>query len=288
MKLAIDSYCFHRFFGEVYPGLQEPPPRPMTVWDFLRRARRLGVAGVSLESCYLPADDEAFLGRLRDTLDESGFERVWAWGHPRGLCSGTNRAAARDLVRHVAVARRLGAKVMRIVGGSRHTRPPRWADHKRQLVKMLRGLVGPAEEHGVVLAMENHIDLRAHEMAEVITAVNSPWLGVCLDTGNNLRLFEDPVAVAKTLAPWARATHVKDLGARGGDPKDFAFWPSMPLGEGLVDLPAVLGILRRAGYRGLLAIEFDFLHPDYQEDRALTKSVRYLRELVNGKPAQAR
>jgi len=60
-----------------------------------------------------------------------------------------------------------------------------------------------------VLAMENHIDLLADEMAEIITTVNSPWLGVCLDTGNNLRLFEDPVVVAKTLAPWARATHIK-------------------------------------------------------------------------------
>src|SRR5436309_1234057 len=239
MKLAIDSYCFHRYFGEVYPEIQQAPRRRMTVWDFLRRARRLGVQGISLESCYLPVEDVAFLARLRDTLDEMGFERVWAWGHPRGLCSGTNRAAAKDLVRHLNVARRLGASVMRIVGGSRHTRPARWAEHKRQLVKMLAGLVGPAEENGVVLAMENHIDLLADEMAEIITTVNSPWLGVCLDTGNNLRLFEDPVVVAKTLAPWARATHIKDLGARGGDPKQFDFWPSMPLGEGLVDLPAI-------------------------------------------------
>lgn len=288
MKLAIDSYCFHRYFGEVYPELQEPPSRRMTVWDFLRRAKQLGVAGVSLESCYLPVEDDVFLGRLRDTLDELGFERVWAWGHPRGLCSGTNRAAAKDLVHHLTIAKRLGASVMRIVGGSRHTRPPRWAEHKRQLVKMLASLVGPAEEQGVVMAMENHIDLLADEMAEIITSVNSPWLGVCLDTGNNLRLFEDPVVVAKKLAPWARATHIKDLGARGGDPKDFAFWPSMPLGEGLVDLPAIVGILRRAGYRGLMAIEFDFLHPKYEEGRALTQSVRYLRELLHNKAAKGR
>src|SRR5205085_9932366 len=121
------SYCYHRYFGEVYPGLQTAPKRKMTVWDFLRRAKRLGVEGVSLESCFLPADDERFLGRLRDTLDEYGFERVWAWGHPDGLRSGTDRVAAKDLVQHLGVARRLGAKVMRIVGGSRRTRPERWS-----------------------------------------------------------------------------------------------------------------------------------------------------------------
>jgi hypothetical protein len=35
MKIAIDSYCYHRYFGEVYPGLQQPPDRALTVWDFL-------------------------------------------------------------------------------------------------------------------------------------------------------------------------------------------------------------------------------------------------------------
>ena len=74
MKIAIDSYCYHRYFGEVYAGLQHPANRTMTVWDFLRRARRLGVGGVSLESCFLPADPD-FLRRLRDVLDENGFER---------------------------------------------------------------------------------------------------------------------------------------------------------------------------------------------------------------------
>jgi hypothetical protein len=78
MKIAIDSYCYHRYFGEAYVGLQPAADRAMTVWDFLRRAHRLGVAGVSLESCFLPCDGD-FLRRLRDALDGYGFERVWAW-----------------------------------------------------------------------------------------------------------------------------------------------------------------------------------------------------------------
>jgi len=76
---------------------------------FPPRARQLGVQGVSLESCYLPVGEEPFLARLRDTLDEMDFDRVWAWATRQGLCSGTNRAAAKDLVRHLGIARRLGA-----------------------------------------------------------------------------------------------------------------------------------------------------------------------------------
>jgi hypothetical protein len=57
LKTAIDSYCYHRFFGEVYPQ-QPAPSRRMTLEDFLRRAHELGVDGVSLESCFLPDVEE--------------------------------------------------------------------------------------------------------------------------------------------------------------------------------------------------------------------------------------
>jgi sugar phosphate isomerase/epimerase len=280
MKVAIDSYCYHRYFGEAYAGLQQPADRTMTVWEFLRRAKRLGVAGVSLESCFLPCDAD-FLLRLRDTLDEYGFERVWAWGHPNGLHSGTDRQAARDLVAHLAHARTIGAGVMRIVGGNRRTRPASFAQHRRRLGGMLEKLLPAAQDHGVVLALENHIDLTADEMVDLIRTVDSPWLGVCLDTGNNLRMHEDPLVVAAKLAPLARATHVKDIGVRPGDPKDFAFWPSVPLGKGLVDIRRVIELLREARYEGLLAIEVDFLHPEYgDEDRAVAVSVKYLKGVL--------
>jgi sugar phosphate isomerase/epimerase len=282
MQPAIDSYCYHRYFGDHYPW-QPPAARSMTIWDFLDRAKELGVAGVSLESVYLPADDD-FVRRLRERLDELGLERVWAWGHPRGLCSGTNAEAAADLVKHLGIAKSLDAKVMRIVGGSRQTRPASWEVHRRQLTAMLRPLIDVAEKHGIVLAMENHIDLLADEMAELMSKINSPWLGVCLDTGNNLRMFEDPLAVAAKLAPWTRATHIKDLFVLRGNPREFSFWPSVPLGRGLVDIGKVLGYLGQVNYSGLLAIEVDFLHPDYgEEDAAVAESVEYLATLLGAK-----
>jgi hypothetical protein len=70
-------------------------------------------------------------------------------------------------------------------------------------------------------------------------------VGVCLDTANNLRLCEDPLVVAEKLAPFTRATHVEDVWVRAGDPKDFSFWPSVPLGRGLVDIARVVGLLKK-------------------------------------------
>lgn len=276
MKLGIDSYCYHRYFGEWYPGLESDPGRRITVWEFLERARGYGVHGVALETAFLPQPDSGFVARLRDDLD--GLEVVWAWGHPHGLGSGNAPQAAEDLLSHLEVAARIGAKVMRICAGGRRTRPRSWTEHKAKLVPILRRLIGPAEEHGVVLAIENHIDLLADEMVELITTIDSPWLGVCLDTANNLRMLEEPLAVVAKLAPFARTTHVKDVVSRPGDPKEFASWPSVPLGKGLVDIPEVLRLLRQANYSGLLALEIDYLHPAYgDEEDAIAQSLQFLR-----------
>jgi sugar phosphate isomerase/epimerase len=77
---------------------------------------------------------------------------------------------------------------------------------------------------------------------------------------------------------------VKDIGARrGADPRSFAFWPSVPLGEGLVDLEAVLRLLFQAGYGGLLALEIDYLDPAHGEDEesAIRRSLAWLRQTVH-------
>ena len=48
MKVGIDSYCYHRYFGEVYPDQGDPGVR-WTFQDFVNRAAELEVDGVSLD-----------------------------------------------------------------------------------------------------------------------------------------------------------------------------------------------------------------------------------------------
>lgn len=286
MKIGIDSYSYHRYFGEWYAGLQEDSGTRWTVMDFLDRAVALGVDGVSLECCFLPTDERS-TEALRAALDERRLEPVWAWGHPNGLRSGADHEAARDCARHLAIARQLGAKVMRICAGGRRTRPASWGEHKRALVDLLLPLTEAAERQGVVMAVENHIDLLADEMVELVETIDSPWLRVCFDTANNLRMLEDPAEVARKLVPYASATHIKDVTAQRGDPRSFAFWPSVPLGLGLIDLPAILELLRQRSYDGLLALEIDYLAPAYVaagEDAAVADSVAWLRAQVEKHP----
>lgn len=281
MQIAIDSYCYHRYFGEVYPGLERSPDRRMTLDDVIDRAIAFAVEGVSLESFMLDdASPERLVG-LRRKLDDAGLARVWAWGHPDGLASGQRPEALEDLFAHIEVANALGAGVMRICAGGRRTRPAAWADHRRDLLPLLQRAAERAEARGVVLALENHVDLLVDEMLELLAAVDSPALGVCLDTANNLRLLEDPMAAIEALAPHARATHLKDITAFRGDPRTFGFWPSVPLGRGLIDIPRTLRLLRRHDYRGLLALEIDYLHPAHgDEESAIATSLDYLRRTL--------
>jgi len=65
-----------------------------------------------------------------------------------------------------------------------------------------------------------------------------------------------------------------------GTPKDWFFWASVPVGDGIVDIPAIAQILKDSGYKGVLAIEIDCLKEGYDdEDKAVEKSVKYLRSL---------
>ena len=152
-----------------------------------------------------------------------------------------------------------------------------------RLSRMFREAVKVAEEYGIRMAVENHIDFTADEMLRLLTEVNSPWLGINFDTGNFLRLLDDPVKGMAKLAPYVYATHIKDLRVQKGVAADeWYFFSCTPVGDGVVDNYKLVQLLSDTGYEGLLAVEIDFLHPDYDanEDEAVRRSVAELKRLA--------
>ena len=119
-------------------------------------------------------------------------------------------------------------------------------------------------------------------MLELLRAVNSPWFGMNFDTGNFIRLLDDPLRGMELLAGYVYATHIKDLRVRKGAPADaWYFFNSVPVGDGIVDNERLARLLAEAGYQGFLAVEIDFLHPDYpDEDAAVEQSVKELRRIA--------
>jgi sugar phosphate isomerase/epimerase len=250
MKVGIDSYCYHRYFGEVY-GNQQKPARSMGYEDFLRRAAQLKVDGVSLETCFLANLDESYLKGLKEIIDGGNLEVVVAWGHPQGFEGGKKPEAAEDLRKHFTTCRILGASVMRVVGSSLDYRNDPHGPQIERLTKIFRECAKMASDEGVRLADENHFDFTAGEYLGLMEAVGSPAFGMCFDTGNCLRNGDDPVAGARRLAPYVFATHTKDVTAQyGWDPRDWMFFSTVAVGDGLINFPALVGELEKAGTAG--------------------------------------
>ena len=282
MKVGIDSYSYHRFFGEVYPN-QQPAPKHYTIDTFLDRAKQLECDGVSIESCFLPNFDSSYLKTLRGKLDDYGFDRVYAWGHPDGLEAGRNEQAKHEMLQHIDHAVALGAPVMRVVGSSLMFR---FQPHEPQLEKLatwFKEAAALAEKKGVKLAVENHIDYNADEIKWLVDAVHSDHFGVNLDTANFLRVLDDPVEATKKLAEHVYATHVKDLRpVKGVNVKEWYYFSSVVAGTGLIQIKEIAEILNQSGYRGFLAFEEDMPHPDYEgeEEKMIEESIRYLKGIT--------
>jgi sugar phosphate isomerase/epimerase len=282
MKVGIDSYCFHRFFGEVYPE-QPTPDIQWTMGDFLDFAKELGVDGVSLESCFFPSMDKEWFLDLKAKLDDYGFDRVYAWGHPDGLEAGNNRDAYDDMINQIPNAKLIGADVMRVVGSSLMFRLEPHQPQLDILSEWFKEAVKVAEANDIKLAMENHIDYNSDEILWLIEEVDSPYFGVNFDTGNFLRLLDDPVDGMEKLAQYTLATHIKDLKPnKDAKVTDWYFFSSTPVGDGLINNEKLAQLLRDADYKGFLAVETDFLHPDYNYDEplAISRSVTELKRIA--------
>lgn len=283
MKVGIDSYCFHRFLGEVYPD-QDKPENPMKMKDFLTRAKELKVDGVSLETCFLESLEKPYLEELNAMLNEYGFERVWAWGHPDGLERGKNPAAFNDMKKMIPLTRTIGAKVMRVTGSSHMFRHENHKEQIDRLIVQFKEAVKIAEDYDVKIAIENHIDFTANEILSLVESVGSPYFGVNFDTGNFLRLLDDPVRGMELLAKHTFAVHLKDLTVNNKEatPADWFFFSGVPVGRGLIDNQTIVNTLEKANFEGFLAVEID--HPNYEwrrrEDEVVALSVEGMKLLV--------
>ena len=179
--------------------------------------------------------------------------------------SNVRRQEVADLNRNVDIALELGVDTMRVFSGDARD----GVTLEQGMAWILDGLAtcaAYAETRGVTLALENHGRFagRSDQVRGIIEQVNSPALRANFDTGNFLLVGQDPLAAAHELAPLVVLVHLKDMRVAGADETGHRFeladgtvLTGSAIGDGLVDLPAVLAVLREAGYDGWLSLEFE-------------------------------
>lgn len=264
MKLGIDSYSFHRFFGDVRPGESVVEERfPRGSLDVIGVAHRLAANSVSLQTCFLPFPSPSDVAELRRAL--GAIELVIAWGHPDGLAFGGAEGAAEDLRRWIAVAPALGCELVRLVAGNSGT------DRRGRPFEFLAGALSQAVEaarsSGTQLALENHADLTVSEIERLLVLVGDPRLGVCLDTANALRVGDDPLDATMRLLPHLRMVHLKDV---QGGPFERSVGPrSVPYETGVVPVREIVATLAESKFAGHVIVELGYLGGGHVDEEAL-------------------
>jgi len=235
MKLACCTYSYRDLLKD----------GRMTQEQFLDTAVELGLDGVELTAYYFPETTPEYLYHLKREVFKRGLD-------VSGTAIGGNFSEAdeqkrRDQIEQVkewlAHSERLGSSVMRVFAG----RCPEGTDRATAEQWVRDGLAECADvaaKHGVILALENHGGLTADAagtLALVKPLADNPWVGINLDLGN---FTGDIYAQFKECAPYTATTHAK-VTCRQGD------------GREIVDYRKAIPILREAGYRGYISIEYE-------------------------------
>jgi len=266
--VGVDTYSFHRMLGEVRAGEHSTSQQ----WDWADAARcsvALGAEIVGLETCYLGAVEGLDPYQLADALGPA--RAVFSWGHPYGLGYGRDAAAECDLLTWIDLASSLGHPLMRIVVAHPHLRGDVLSGEQLDAAAgALRRVASRAAEAGVVLSVENHADLTAAELLELLSRVDSASLAVCFDVVNAVRVGDDPVEAASRLAEHVAMVHLKDL---VDAPWHAASGPTTTApGNGVLPLGAVVDALMEGGRPSVMLVELAHLGAGDVDEVALVAS----------------
>ncbi|RAK03176.1 sugar phosphate isomerase/epimerase [Larkinella arboricola] len=235
MGVVVHSYASRwnaKTESQKYPGFTN-------ALELIDHCKAIGAGGVQTIVKDWSAD---FARKVREEREKTGLYLEGSIGVPKH----TGQVAAFE--QEVINAREAGATVLRTVcsTGRRYETyhsPEEWQTLKKNALTSLQLAEPVLRKHKVKLAVENHKDWRANELVGILKQINSEWIGVTIDFGNNIALLEDPMQLVETLAPYVVSTHVKDMGVQ--EYPDGFLLSEVPLGYGILDLPKMVAVCKK-------------------------------------------
>lgn len=270
IKLGVSTYSYWHF----------RPPK-VSIKEVIDKAASLGVEGVDILHRQMDSEHPNYLRSLKRHAFLNGVDLISLSIHQDFVDPDEEKRKQHieHTVRCLQIAHEMGIPSIRLNSG-------RWGtirsfndlmanrgeepviegynldDGFRWCIDSIAQCIDKAEEYGVVMALENHWGLsRTPEgMLRILNAIDSPWLGLLMDTGNFL---EDPYDKLEQIAKHTVFVQAKTYYG-GGE------WYTLDL-----DYKRIAGILRDVNYRGYVSLEFEGKAP---ADEGVAKSVEMLRE----------
>jgi len=251
-KFAIATYSYWHF--------REPK---VTVQQVIDHASNLGVDGVDVLHVQMDNESPEYIRSLRDIAQDKNIELICLSIHQDFV--DPDKEKRENNIDHtkkcIDIAHDLGISYIRLNSGRWNTidsfddlmankgiEPilPGYTedDGFKWCIDSIQDCLPHAEQAGVVLALENHWGLtRTPEgLLRIVNSIDSPWLGVLMDTGNFL---EDPYEKLEEIAPQTVFVQAKTYYG-GGE------WYTLDL-----DYSRIAEILNKVEYKGYISLEFE-------------------------------
>ena len=272
IKLSVSSYSYWHFKKDKFP-----------IEKVIDEAAKLGVEGIDVLHRQMEGEDNAYLQKLKRHAFVNGVDLICLSIHQSFVSpDAAERQKNIDHTLHcIELAYKMGIPSVRLNSGRWNTiksfdelmakrgiEPilPGYTedDGFKWCIDSIEKCLAKAAECGVMLALENHWGLTStpEGLLRIRKAIDSPWLGVLLDTGNFL---EDPYTKLEKVAPIANFVQAKTYYG-GGE------WYTLDL-----DYKRIINILRQANYKGYIALEFEGKEA---AETGVRKSVAMLREAM--------
>ena len=237
LQLSLAAYSFRRELSGKKPT--------MTLERFVDYCAEQELQATELTEYYFRDKSPAYICALRrrayvNGLAISGSPLGNDFCHPPGPARDKQLAHVKAWIDVVAL---LGSQTIRVFAG-KAKKGSSEAEALKLAIAGLKEVSEYAGKKGVLLAIENHggITSTAKQLLALVKGVDSPWLGVNLDTGN---FHTDVYASIEKAAPYAVAVQVKVHVREGKKAAEEA------------DFKRIASILRSAGYRGYVALEYE-------------------------------
>ena len=260
MKTSTSSWSYHRLFDE----------KKMDLFGWLDECAALELDGVEPLTRDLPSTDAAVLRRVKRACADRflTIAMLSAEGHLTTGDDAQRRRDVEEIGKWMDVALYLGAPLVRFFCGKGSELEAGGKPLYAKVLAAMKEVAALGEQRGIVAALENHGGTTPDQLLSLHRDVNSPWLAFTLDVGNfppTSRVGPETYESIQRCAPHAAIVHAKFFNVRE-DGRDADF-----------DWDRIHGILKGAGFRGFLSVEYEGANAD--EAGCLRRIAPYLKTL---------